>query len=65
VLERLQDRRTELDTRARDLEMRENLLKAAELRVEAKVTELKDVESRINVAMGNATRPRRTASRAL
>jgi len=53
VLERLQERRTDLDTRARDLEMRENLLKAAELRVEAKVTELKDVESRINVAMGN------------
>jgi flagellar motility protein MotE (MotC chaperone) len=53
VLERLQDRRTELDTRARDLEMREDLLKAAELRVEAKVTELKDVEARINAAMGN------------
>jgi flagellar motility protein MotE (MotC chaperone) len=53
VLERLQDRRQELDTRGRDLEMRESLLKAAEMRVEAKVAELKDVEGRINTAMGN------------
>jgi flagellar motility protein MotE (MotC chaperone) len=53
VLERLQDRRQELDTRTRDLEMRESLLKAAEKRVEAKVAELKDVETRINAAMGN------------
>jgi flagellar motility protein MotE (MotC chaperone) len=53
VLERLQDRRQELDTRSRDLEMRESLLKAAEKRVEAKVTELKDVETRVNTAMGN------------
>jgi flagellar motility protein MotE (MotC chaperone) len=53
VLERLGDRRQELDTRSRDLEMRESLLKAAEMRVEAKVAELKDVESRINTAMGN------------
>lgn len=53
VLERLQDRRQELDTRGRDLEMRESLLKAAEMRVEAKVAELKDVENRVNTAMGN------------
>lgn len=53
VLERLQERRQELDNRTRDLEMRENLLKAAEKRVEAKVGELKDVESRVGSAMGN------------
>ena len=53
VLERLQDRRQELDTRGRDLEMRENLLKAAEKRLESKVTELKDLETRVNTAMGN------------
>jgi len=53
VLERLQDRRQELDTRGRDLEMRESLLKAAEKRVEAKVAELKDAETRVNTAMGN------------
>jgi flagellar motility protein MotE (MotC chaperone) len=53
VLERLQERRQELDNRSHDLEMRESLLKAAEKRVEAKVTELKDVESRVNTAMGN------------
>jgi flagellar motility protein MotE (MotC chaperone) len=52
VLERLQDRRQELESRSRDLEMRENLLKAAEKRVEAKVSELKDVEARVNAAIG-------------
>ena len=53
ILERLQDRRQELDTRGRELEMRENLLKATEKRLEAKVAELKDVEARVNSAMGN------------
>ena len=53
VLERLQDRRQELDARNRDIEMRESLLKAAEKRLEAKVGELKDVESRVTTAVGN------------
>lgn len=52
VLERLQDRRRELDARSRALDMRENLIKAAEKRLEAKVTELKDLESRVNNAAG-------------
>lgn len=51
ILERLTDRRQELDARGRELEMRESLLKAAEKRLEARVTELKDVEGRINTAM--------------
>lgn len=52
ILERLQSRRQELDARSRELEMRENLLKAAEKRLEAKVAELKDVEGRVNGAIG-------------
>ena len=52
VLERLQERRMELDSRNRDIDMRESLLKAAEQRVKAKVTELKAVEARVNAAMG-------------
>ncbi len=52
ILERLQTRRQELDTRSRELEMREGLLKATEKRLEDKVTELKDTESRVNTAMG-------------
>lgn len=52
VLERLQERRKELDTRNRDIDMRENLLKAAEKRLEAKVAELKAVETRVNAAVG-------------
>jgi flagellar motility protein MotE (MotC chaperone) len=48
VLERLQERRTELDARARELDLRENLLKAAEKRLEGRVGELKDIEARVN-----------------
>src|SRR6185312_7999499 len=49
ILERLQARRQELEARARDIAIRESLLKAAEKRVEARVEELKAVESRITV----------------
>jgi flagellar motility protein MotE (MotC chaperone) len=50
ILERLQSRRQELEARAREIEIRESLLKAAEKRVESRVEELKAVESRINTA---------------
>jgi flagellar motility protein MotE (MotC chaperone) len=48
LLERLQERRQELDARSRDIEMRENLLKDAEKRLENRIDELKDVENRLN-----------------
>jgi flagellar motility protein MotE (MotC chaperone) len=48
VLERLQDRRQELDARSREIDIRENLLKATEKRLEARAQELKDIEARIN-----------------
>ena len=48
VLERLQDRRQELDARAREIDIRESLLKATEKRLEARAQELKDIEARIN-----------------
>lgn len=47
ILERLQARRQELDARAREIDIRENLLKSAEKRIEGKVKELKEVEARI------------------
>jgi flagellar motility protein MotE (MotC chaperone) len=50
ILERLQSRRQELDARAREIEIRESLLKAAEKRIDSKVEELKGVESRIGAA---------------
>ena len=50
VLERLQARRQELEARAREIDIRENLLKAAEKRIESRVEELKSVESRISTA---------------
>lgn len=45
LLERLQQRREELDIKARDLELRENLMKEAEQRLEAKLNELKMLEA--------------------
>jgi flagellar motility protein MotE (MotC chaperone) len=50
VLERLQERRQELETRAREVDIRESLLKAAEKRIDSKVDEMKGVESRISAA---------------
>jgi flagellar motility protein MotE (MotC chaperone) len=45
ILERLGDRRQELDARARELEIRENLLKSAEKRLDDRVSEIKGMES--------------------
>ncbi len=53
ILERLQQRRKQLDKRSRDIDLRESLLKAAEKRVESRVNELKELEKKINVAIGN------------
>ena len=50
ILERLQARRQELEARAREIEIRESLLKAAEKRAEGRVEELKAIESRITGA---------------
>ena len=50
ILERLQERRQELDARAREIDIRENLLKAAEKRIASKVEEMKATESRISAA---------------
>ena len=50
ILERLQSRRQELEARAREIDIRESLLKAAEKRIESKVEEMKAVESRISTA---------------
>jgi flagellar motility protein MotE (MotC chaperone) len=55
ILERLQSRRQELEARAREIDIRESLLKAAEKRIESRVEELKAVESRISAATGQKT----------
>jgi flagellar motility protein MotE (MotC chaperone) len=46
ILERLQSRRQELDARAREIDIRESLLKEAEKRIESKVEEMKAVEAK-------------------
>jgi len=51
-MERLQSRTQELEARARENDIRENLLKAAEKRIETRVEEMKAVESRITTATG-------------
>jgi flagellar motility protein MotE (MotC chaperone) len=50
VLERLQERRQELEARSREIDIRESLLKAAEKRIDARVDEIKGVETRITAA---------------
>ena len=47
ILERLQSRRQEIESRQREIDIRESLLKSAEKRIENKVEEMKAVESRI------------------
>jgi flagellar motility protein MotE (MotC chaperone) len=55
ILERLQARRQELEARAREIDIRESLLKAAEKRIESRVEELKAVQSRISTATEQKT----------
>jgi len=50
VLERLAERRQELDARAKELEMRESLVLAAEKRLEGRLAQLKQLESQLNEA---------------
>jgi flagellar motility protein MotE (MotC chaperone) len=51
ILESLQKRRAELDARAHELDVREDLLQAAEKRVAGRIDELKDLEARVGAAM--------------
>lgn len=47
VLEGLANRRKDLDKREKQIDLRENLLKAAEKRVEARIAELKSIQAQI------------------
>jgi flagellar motility protein MotE (MotC chaperone) len=51
ILESLQKRRTELEARSHDLDMREDLVKAAEKRMEGRIAELKELEARVDTAV--------------
>jgi flagellar motility protein MotE (MotC chaperone) len=46
ILERLQSRRQELEARAREIEIRESLMKAAEQRIDSRVQEMKSIEAK-------------------
>lgn len=50
VLERLQSRRQEIEARAREIDIRENLMKSAEKRIEGRIEEMKATEARISVS---------------
>jgi flagellar motility protein MotE (MotC chaperone) len=51
VLQKLAARREQLDARAGELDVRENLLKAAEKRLDEKIGKLKDLEARIQALL--------------
>ncbi|MBR0965947.1 flagellar protein FlbB [Bradyrhizobium diazoefficiens] len=53
ILERLQARRQEIESRQREIDIRESLLKSAEKRIENKVEEMKAVESRISATQAD------------
>src|SRR5215211_7826306 len=50
ILERLQARRQELEQRAREIEIRESLLKSTEKRIEGRVEDMKATEAKISTA---------------
>jgi len=50
ILARLAERRAELDARAAELDLREQLLAAAETRMDERLAELQAIEARINAA---------------
>ncbi len=50
ILERLQERRQELDKRARELDIREGLIAEAEKRVETKLNDIKSAQARLETA---------------
>lgn len=50
ILERLQQRREQLEQQGRELDMRENLLKAAEKRIGDRIGELKQLEASVGTA---------------
>jgi flagellar motility protein MotE (MotC chaperone) len=51
ILERLQERRQELDKRARELDIREGLIADAERRVDSKLTEIKEGQAQLAAAV--------------
>lgn len=51
LLERLQERRQEIDGREREMEIRDGMIKAAEMKLEARIAELKAMEARVATAM--------------
>jgi len=51
VLERLQERRGAIDDRAREIEMRESLLKAAERKLDGRINDLKEIEGRLDAGV--------------
>jgi flagellar motility protein MotE (MotC chaperone) len=51
VLERLVDRRAELDRRSEELDMRDNLLKATESRIDEKINKLKEMEATLQALL--------------
>jgi flagellar motility protein MotE (MotC chaperone) len=50
LLDRLQERRQELDRRARELDIREGLIAEAEKRMEARLTEIKQAQAQVATA---------------
>jgi len=51
VLQKLSERRESLDARQRDLDLRENMIKAAEGRIDKKITEMKSLQANVETML--------------
>ncbi|PKU26015.1 MotE family protein [Telmatospirillum siberiense] len=51
VLQKLSERRESLDARQRDLDLRENMIKAAEGRIDKKISEMKSLQSNVEAML--------------
>ena len=65
ILERLQQRREELDNRAHELDIRESLIQKREKRMDAKLAEIKQVRPRSSYRRKRRTKPRKPGSKVL
>lgn len=65
VLQKLAERRAELDRRARQLDTRENVLRATEARIEAKIADLKQIQDTISNLLARHDKQREAQMRSV
>jgi flagellar motility protein MotE (MotC chaperone) len=65
ILQKLSDRRAELDRRSRQLDTREKLLQATENRIESKIVDLKEIQNTISKLLKKHDKEKETKMRSV